>query len=193
MPGRNHERIIGSFGALVLEYLMLMGLSIKNGDFVDQRSTRTPGATCSKEPDWWFGPHNVWVDRAEDEKPSLILEVGLSEPSNQLRNDARWWYANMQRETKLVVLIHVCRNPAYKVIVEVWTEVDHPRPGPATRARPSTTIECTQRAEYQNGVVQGAPLTLNFKTLMRRPPQNSMEHDIILDANDLALICFQRT
>jgi hypothetical protein len=169
-----------------------MGLSVKNGDFVDRRSARTVGIACSKEPDWWFGPYDARVNGGGDGNPSLILEVGLSEPSNQLRNDARWWHANTDRETKLVVLIHVSRDPAWKMVGEVWTEVDNPWPGPATRDQPSKIIKCTQRAEYQNGVVQGAPLTLNFETMMHRPSRNSDEHDIILDADDLALICAQK-
>lgn len=190
MPGRQHERIICNFRTIVLGYLNYMGLSLQNGDFTGQGAERTPGVVSSKEPDWAFGPYDARVDSAADEYPSLVLEIGASESSDQLRQDARWWYANTNQETKLVVLIDVTDNP-YRVDFEVWTEVVNQSTVHSTRSRPTTVLQCTQRVSLQNGVVTGAPLILDFATLMHRAPRVG-EHDISLGAADLGLIGARR-
>lgn len=189
MPGFQHEQIIGGFSACLMEHLWAMRLSFRRGDFIIRPSVRTDGRYCSKEPDWWFSPNNVLTDGCWHVRPSLILEVGWSEPSGQLQADARWWYSNTGGETKLVVLIHVSPEPSWTVDVQVWSEVDNPRPRPITRGCPAKIIQCIQRARFENGVVPGGPLTLDFEVLMRRPPQNSHEANVVLDDHDLLCIC----
>jgi hypothetical protein len=189
MPGLQHEQMIGSFAMCLTEHLVAMGLSHRRGDFMSRQSVRTAGRYCSKEPDWWFGPNNILIDGGGKGDASLILEVGLSEPSGQLKADARWWHSNTGGGTKLVVLIHTSHKPIWTVDVEVWSEVDNPQPGPNTREHPAKIIQCTQRAHFENGVVHGGPLTLDFEVLMRRPPRNSHEANVVLDHHDLFCIC----
>ncbi|KAJ5417630.1 uncharacterized protein N7487_001180 [Penicillium crustosum] len=90
-------------------------------------------------------------------------------------------------ETKLVVLIDVTTENPYRVDFEVWTEVVNQSTIHSTRSRPTRVLQCTQRASLQNGVVTGAPLILDFITLMYRAPRVG-EHDISLGAADLRLI-----
>ena len=187
MPGRQYERIISNFHSIVLSYLNSMGLSLQNGDFTGQGAERIPGVVSSKEPDWAFGPYDARVDSAADEYPSLVLDVGASESLDELRQDARWWYANTNQATKLVILINVASDNPYHVDFEVWTEGVNQSTGCSTRNRPTTVLECTQRASLQNGVVIGAPLTLDFATLMHRAPRVG-EQDVFLSAKDLQLI-----
>lgn len=61
-----------------------------------------------------FSPYDARVNSAE--YPSLVLEVEASEPPDQLRQDARWWYANTKQETKLV-LIDVTTDDPYRVVL----------------------------------------------------------------------------
>ncbi|KUM63049.1 hypothetical protein ACN42_g4045 [Penicillium freii] len=190
MPGRQYERIISNFSTIILGYLNSMGLALQNGDFTGQNAERTPGVVSSKEPDWAFGPYDARVDSAADEYPSLVLEVGASESLSQLRQDVRWWYANTNQETQLVILINITDNP-YRVDFEVWTEVANQSTVQSTRSRPATVLECTQSASLQNGVVIGAPLILDFATLMHRSPRVG-EHNISLGAADLGLIGARR-
>ena len=165
-PGRQHERIISNFSIIVVGHLNSMGLWLQNGDFTGQGSERTPGVACSKEPDWALGPYDARVNSAADEYPSLVLEVGASESSDALRQDAHWWYANTHQETKLGVLIDVTTDDPYRVDFEVWTEVINQSPVHSNRNGPARVLRCTQRASFENEVVIGAPLILDFATLM---------------------------
>lgn len=123
--------------------------------------------------------------------PSLILEVGVSEASDQLRSEAHWWHAFSGGKVKTVVLIHANYMDPWIVELEVWTEASNSLAGPSTRGSPRTghVLECTQRIRFEDGVVHGAPLVLDFETLMRRPPANSNEGDIVLDSRQISWIC----
>ncbi|KAJ5101352.1 hypothetical protein NUU61_003574 [Penicillium alfredii] len=191
MTGLQHEQMIGSFQAWICETLIRMGLSLIEGDFVFRQSARTRGHTSSKEPDFWFGPNNVHINGGGSGVPSLALEVGFSESSPQLHNDARWWYANSNGLTRIAVLIHANKPPGndWIVDIEVWTEENNDHEGPATRDRPTNTIKRTQHAHIENDVVTGAPLVLDFQTLMCRPPANPQEGDLVLNERWIRAIC----
>ncbi|KAJ5808217.1 hypothetical protein N7474_009486 [Penicillium riverlandense] len=191
MPGDQHDQIAGMFDSTVAFCLFQMGLFPHLGHWVNRHSARVRGNFCSKEPDSWLGPYDS-VNSVGELWPSLALEIGVSEPSQQLRNDARWWYANSKsangNETKLVVLIKTTKQPAYRVDIEVWTEVLNPRLGPTTRNQPSFVLDCTQRVQYTNNTVYGAPVILPFHLVMRRPPGPG-EHDILLDEQMIRAMC----
>ena len=48
--------------------------------------------------------------------------------------DARWWWRNSDRETKVILLFDIRRSPSYSVHVEVWEEVFRQPTGVITRA-----------------------------------------------------------
>lgn len=52
-------------------------------------------------------------------------------------------------------------------------------------------MQYTQRAYFENFVVYGGPLTLDFEVLMRRPP-NSHKANVVLDDHDLFCICAEK-
>lgn len=197
MPSRVHEQIATTFHSFVILKLAEIGLSMFNKTVISCGSGRQDGVACSKEPDWSFMPGNM-SDGAlgGSEYPSLILEVGYSESTNHLRSDARWWYANTHQNksqlgTKLVVLIHADPADPRNIDIEIWTEIANPSTAPDTRGRPAKALSCTQRASLRGGSVVGAPLTLDFELMMRRPPGNEKEGDIIMQERDLKLICGQ--
>lgn len=190
--GVQHNQMIALFHEGLYNKLRDMGLSSFTGDFLFRNAARTRGLIDTKEPDLWFGPNNVHVNGGGRGFPSLVLEVGVSESTPQLQNDARWWYANSNGQTRLVMLIHANGNSssAWAVDVEVWTEVLDPS-SHITCNRPATSLECTQRARFENGVVTGAPLTLDFEMLMRRPPANPLEGNVVLDAGWIRTVCVE--
>ena len=108
----------------------------------------------------------------------LSFEVSFSESFTKLRDDARWWYANTNRTTKIIVLIHTSRTghvPEQAVDFEIWTEVPNEL-GPATRNRPETIIVCTQSARVQNTqVVSGGPLVGGLETVLWRGRRTPFE------------------
>jgi len=81
------------------------------------------GTTYSKEGNWALKPFGT---RSTESSPSLVLEVGMSESMQQLRADARFWYANSgtSHSTKLM---SVPLTPRRRVDIEVWTETPSPR------------------------------------------------------------------
>ncbi|KAJ5086985.1 hypothetical protein NUU61_008292 [Penicillium alfredii] len=196
MPDEQHDQIIAFFHDGLGKKLGDMGLSSFGGDFLFRNSTRTRGLSNSKEPDLWFGPYNVNVNGGgRGRYPSLVLEVGFSESSSQLRNDAHWWFTNSSEQTRLVVLIHANRGSSsgdnsspWAVDIEVWTEVPNPS-SHQTRDRPTNSLKCTQSARVKDGSVTGAPLILDFETLMRRPPVNPLEGNVVLDAGWIRIVC----
>ena len=76
------------------------------------------------------------------------------------------------------MLIDVASDNPYRVDFEVWTEGVNQSTGCSTRNRPTTVLECTQRASLQNGAVTGAPLILNFDTLPCTERRRSTELQI---------------
>lgn len=184
MPGPHHECIIWDFSLWLVETLAAMRLTRGNDDFWLQGAAQVAGRFASKEPDTSFIPGSRLMPRAATQWPSLILEVGLSESRHQLRKDAQWWYANSGCQTRIVILIHADPNNAD---IEIWTEVK--RDGVTTRGRPEKVLECTKHAKLSNGLVTGDTLELDFETLMRRPPQNQYEQNLVLTSNWIQEIC----
>lgn len=186
MVGTDHDIIGRDFELWLHEALRPMGLTRANHDFWLQGSGRVPGRSREKEPDASFVPGRRPVRGSPPQWPSLVLEVGVPESLSQLRADARWWYANSQQQTKIVVLI--LANPKTdNTSIEIWTEVPNTNGFP-TRQQNSHILECTQSARIENGAVSGDDLEINFEMLMRRPPGNN-EGNLQLTRSSLLLIC----
>jgi hypothetical protein len=181
-----HEVFRWSFGIWLNIALIDMRLSMFSQDYWFRGAGRVDGRIASKEPDMSFVPGNRSAEGASAEWPSLILEVRVSESMPQLRTNAQWWYSNSDGQTQLVVLIHTDSD---NTDIEIWTEVDNTQPRMHTRARPGKVLRCTQHIRLENRVVHGAPLKLDFETLMRRPPRNNDEKDVELTAEYIQKIC----
>ncbi|KAJ5109926.1 hypothetical protein N7532_002571 [Penicillium argentinense] len=190
MVGVQHEVLNGTFTLWLNMALMEMHLSVFSQDYWFQQAARVEGRVVSKEPDVSFVPGNRFAKGASAVWPSLVLEVGVSESILQLRADAHWWYSNSDGQTKLVILIHTTDNAGkWHADVEIWSEVENTQPRMDTRGRPDKVLNRTQHACLENGVVCGAPLKLEFKTFMRRPPQNEYEKDVELTSEAIKEIC----
>ncbi|KAJ5937085.1 hypothetical protein N7466_003535 [Penicillium verhagenii] len=197
IPSAQHAKFAQLFSNTMMERLGRMGLKPHLGHWVGRGLGRAHGWTCSKEPNGWFEPNDVLVSSGGGGYPSLILEVGLSQSYAQLRNDAYWWHGNSDiqspngdRQTKMVVLASLTGEPAWRIDIEVWTEVPDTQPMRNTRSRSTRTLERTQHVCFENGVVHGGPLVLSFDLMMRRRPSGK-ETDIVLDDQILADLCHQ--
>lgn len=115
MPGGQHECVMCNFRTILLSNLNFIGLSLRKGDFTGHRVERTLELYI-KVPGWVFSPYDARVNSAADEYPSLVLDVEASESPDQLRQDARWWYANTKQETKLV-FIDVTTDDPHRVVL----------------------------------------------------------------------------
>ncbi|KAJ5895021.1 hypothetical protein N7495_006712 [Penicillium taxi] len=177
-PGRDHESITERFAEEIKTKLRSMGVATWNGEFEAIGSTRIYGDSSSKEPAWAMAPKNTI-------NPSLVLEVGFSQSYASLLNDAAWWYSNAN--TKVIVLISISHSPVLHVAFEVWSEVPNTSLAPFTKSRPQQVLQCTQRAQYQDGQITGGPLTIPFDNILNRAPRG-IEQDIILSPAILAHI-----
>ena len=72
--------------------------------------------------------------------PNVMIEVGYSEPLQQLRLDAKWWLLNSGGRTNLVILVLVKKDPK-SLVVEAWERV--PNPNQRTRYAPATIPSAT--------------------------------------------------
>jgi hypothetical protein len=188
MPYHYHEKICRHFDAWINNVLGNMGLSLLNYDFWLGGAGRSSGRVCSKEADTTFFPGREPAAGASIPWPSLVLEAGLSESVPQLRTDARWWYSNSDHQTQIVVLISANPN-SHDADIEIWTQVVNRRAGPTTRGQDTHVLECTKSARLRNGVLSGNTLTIDFQTLMGRPPQNPQEMDLQLTPFWVQRIC----
>ncbi|KAJ5809051.1 uncharacterized protein N7503_001269 [Penicillium pulvis] len=84
------------------------------------------------------------------------------------------------RKTKVVVLMTSTCEPAWRLDIEIWTEVPNTQPMRNTRSRSMRILERTQHVYFENGAVHGGPLVLSFELMMRRRPTGK-EADIVLD------------
>jgi hypothetical protein len=65
--------------------------------------------------------------RVEDDWPSFVIEVGVSESLAMLRSDAAFWITNSDGRTRIVIVLSINRRDQ-RILVERWEEVARIRP-----------------------------------------------------------------
>ena len=107
----------------VMEALRPMGLNKATILRYGGASTNVGGAN-EKQPDCGWGPRRR--PRGVANRPSVVLEVGLSEPETQLRNDARMWVDPTRGEANMAITIRV--NPRKPMItIQTWDSWQEPQ------------------------------------------------------------------
>ncbi|CAK9868046.1 unnamed protein product [Sphagnum jensenii] len=82
----------------------------------------------SKEADGGYIPLSR---RLEDDWPSFVIEVGVSESRAKLRRDAAFWITNSDGRTRVVIVLRVNRIHR-RILVERWEELPRIRPNRST-------------------------------------------------------------
>lgn len=169
-------------------------MNIDIDEFLPLGATRYVGPTASeKEADSSF--KNPVVRPRQSDRPTLVIESGMSQSMPRLRQDAAWWMANSGGQVQIVLLIKVTRDTRCMVIEKYVPEA---RVYPNTRAQASTgpnygaalvsTTEVNQGANPP--YVQGAPVILEFQRVLGRPAVPP-EGNIRLGPAELLLIARQ--
>jgi hypothetical protein len=78
----------------------------------------------SKEADIGYKPR---ARDMEDDWPSFVVEVGVSESLAMLRRDAAFWITNSDGRTRIVLVLSVNWRDQ-RILVERWEEVPRTRP-----------------------------------------------------------------
>lgn len=175
MPGSFHDIATAMFNAL---------FSSKFPDvfsLVGMLATRFEGRDRAKEGDSGYKPltrisNGAW--------PSLMVEVGVSESLQQLRNDARYWLTNSGGETRVVILISI-NTVAKEVKFERWEDV--PRIQPARHNTPLYNPGMVQSITLEHDVQYAGPaLQIPAAKVYDQPlPPNLGANDFELTAHDL--------
>ncbi|KAJ9235407.1 hypothetical protein DTO169E5_6123 [Paecilomyces variotii] len=178
---RRHERLHTQLMFIIYEQLRNMGLEFN--EFVVEGAGRQQGNNSrQKEPDNSFCPTNTRPNK--DDLSTLIIEAGLSEGLNQLRNDAHFWLTQTNERVKIVILVHgsVAQK---KITIERWQNVSSPRPQrtkSATVANRPTRIQQLTITKPNNSrpIVTNAPLILPLSKIFDTKPSRITQDEISL-------------
>jgi len=99
MAGPKHEEAKGLLGSMIYFQIGLMGLMFH---CIRMDETRYQGFINGKEADLVWRPNETRPD--DDDWPTLVVEVGVTQSENSLINAANWWLSNSGGEVKNVLL-----------------------------------------------------------------------------------------
>lgn len=102
-----------------------------------------------------------------------MLEVGLSESKEKLRQDALWWLSK-SADVQKVIIIDIER-PSGNIYITAWGH----------GGRVAQKVKIYRR---QNGYVDGDDLVIPFRELLLREPNPNArppEHDFVFEQEDL--------
>ncbi|KAJ5580524.1 hypothetical protein VI817_009796 [Penicillium citrinum] len=128
----------------------------------------------AKQPDGGWGPKRR-PPRSND-RPSVVLEVALSEPDKKLQSDIRFWLSPGDGDANVCFTVRLDRSRSV-IRIENW----HRAQG---RIRRNQRI-WIQRVSGQIQVTGDSPLSLSFEDLFRRKPDRPGEHDLELSSEAL--------
>jgi hypothetical protein len=138
--------------------------------------------------------------RGHDSWPTLVIESGVSDSLQALRDDMRWWFSASDHQVKIVILVKLDVTERH-IILEKYRGIQSAaeRPG-ATMTRAATarqlepvldqTIHITQTTgdpmNDTSYIVTGDALRLEFALLfLREPVPEDREHDVTIEMPDL--------
>ncbi|KUL86228.1 hypothetical protein ZTR_08381 [Talaromyces verruculosus] len=172
-----HSTAARKFEALLTKHLVLT-----NNDNLDRKLTpigtahfRTIDRT--KRADASFRPRRLGTSH-DGRWPSLVVEVGFSEPYRKLKEDAKWWLTKSQHnEVKTVVVIKI--NQTYReIVIEKWI-----CQGQET-TKDYRTVLSQQAGRNDIDISNNQPFIIPFDDLFLRTATPPKERDIIIGADD---------
>lgn len=170
-----HSTAARKFEATLLKHLYHM-----NDDELDEKLMSIGTAHFrtidrTKRADASFRPKRLGTSH-DRRWPSLVVEVGFSEPYRKLKEDAKWWLTASDNEVKTVVVIKI--NQTYKeIVIEKWI-CQGQRPTKDYR-----TVLSQQAGRNNIDISNNEPFVIPFDHLFLRTP-TSNERNIILGTGD---------
>jgi len=192
VPTIEYEAAHRSFSTKLFLGAAEMGLP---WELYDLGATTFKTPRISKEGDSSFKPLSI-RPRAAD-WPTIVLESGWSGSLTRLRRDAHIWLEDSRGEVKIVLLFAISRTTR-TTIIEKWQNRPVPANRPVTRAmtraaanppnQPSQSPTQIQAIaiDSNSNIVNGAPLTLEFRDIFLRQAVPPLEHDFTFTAQDLS-------
>jgi len=185
MVGVMHEGVACEFATMFDVKLGLLDVRESLAATGSGRFGRRGGR--SKEADVGYKP----ISRdMEDEWPSFVIEVGVSESLAMLRRDAAFWITNNDGRTHIVIVLSINRRDR-QILVERWEEVPRIRPNWSTANYsriPGLMQSLTLNADVQ---YDGPPLEIPAEKLFDVLPANIPGGEFLFTPNNLNV--FNRT
>ncbi|KAJ5159556.1 uncharacterized protein N7482_006560 [Penicillium canariense] len=128
-----------------------------------------------KEADYGWGPLRPPPGYAR--KPTIALEVTVSETPAKIRQDVLFWLDPNRGNANIAITLRVNRNKPL-ITIEKWEYQN----------QQSQRMQHITIAEDPNGervTVSGSPLTIPFHLLFRRPTSSPVETDISIGQKEL--------
>ncbi|KAJ5673333.1 hypothetical protein N7507_002460 [Penicillium longicatenatum] len=166
MMGPVHSEMQSRFNDMITFALTAMGLQF---EFQNYSGVTIRGDDSGKEADWGWGP--AAGQPGHTGKPTVSLEVAVSESQAKLERDVRWWLSPTKGRANLTVTINVNRRaPSLTIDIWQWVDIHIQRTQQVTIAKVDGQV-----------FVTGDPLTIPFDLLfLRQPTAGSAESDVIL-------------
>ena len=166
-----HDMLQGKFVQLAVGQRILSAGSTQFGD---------PAGRC-KEADSAYIP----TGRHSDDFPSLVVEVGVSESLQMLKNDAWHWLTQSGGQTWIVIIIHI-DTISRKILLERWESIDNGRPRRTTVAYPPLLPRMIQSLELVAGVqYAGDALEIPAVKVFDVVPNNLPNGEFVFTGNEL--------
>jgi hypothetical protein len=122
MVGVMHEGVAHEFASMFDMKLVLLGIRTSILATGSARFGRPSGR--SKEANVSYKPCS---HDCEDDWPSFVIEVGVSQSLAMLRRDVAFWITNSDRRTRIVIVLSINWRDR-RILVERWEEVPRRRP-----------------------------------------------------------------
>ncbi|KAJ9486264.1 hypothetical protein VN97_g7078 [Penicillium thymicola] len=176
MITREHTRICFAVHQAISDALQPMGLSKATEQYANA-DIDVNGRM--KQPDMAWGPRRP--PRGCEKRPTVVLEVGVSETEAKLRQDTDLWLDPNRGKANVVITIKFYRKQALmKIDKWVWD-------GANGTSIQSQHIEVSEN-DLDEIKLSGGPLVIPFCLLFLREPEAPRETDIIIDEEGLLYI-----
>jgi hypothetical protein len=185
MPSIRHEVTHRAFERIFFDVLSAQGISWYSLCPIGSGRLQSLGQPSrSKEADSALKP-SALRHHASD-PPTFVIECGVSESMQMLRQDTVWWLTEMIGQTNVVVTL---RWDGDRLEVELWRLAGTRNVG--TRRTPATTRVpiCTQRVVVDpSNTSSNADLRFSYQEIFLRPaPEQSMAQ-LTITSRDLSAL-----
>lgn len=170
MGSKPHGVAIHAMSLKIFQALLRMGL---DNDILGYPGVTTRGDSRGKQPDYSWGPRGR--TRGQPSKPSVALEVALSESDAKLNSDVRFWLNPNDGNANMCLTLRIARSRP-EIRIEKWERRND-------RAHRSQVIWLTKK----NGQVNVAdhPLTIPFEVLFLRQQSRPEKRDLEITEQEL--------
>ncbi|KAJ6184861.1 hypothetical protein N7519_006162 [Penicillium mononematosum] len=177
METQEHAQAIQEFGYTIMRQLDDMRLR----DVIQKFSTKVEADSQGKVPDNGWGPTRPNSDR--DRRPTIVLEVGVSESQPKLEADTTFWLDPERGNANIVLTLKLNRKRAQITLDKYeWDKAN----GEINRVQ---RIQMTKGGKTKRKItVSKAPLIIPFEQLLERPISSPVEKDIIIKESELRTI-----